>query len=86
MPDSGFIAELRKRKVFQVAAIYIAVAWGVTEIAVTVVDQLYLPPWVSTLAVIGFIVGFPIAMFLAWAFDITSEGIQRTTVAFMAVS
>ncbi len=81
MPDRGFIAELRKRKVFQVAAIYSAVAWGVTEIAVTVVEQLFLPPWVSTLAVIGFVVGFPIAIFLAWTFDITSEGIQRTTVS-----
>ena len=55
MAQSGFIAELRKRKVFQVAAIYVAVSWGVTEIAVTVVEQLFLPPWVSTLAVIGFI-------------------------------
>ncbi len=81
MPESGFIAELRKRKVFQVAAIYVAVSWGVTEIAVTVVEQLFLPPWVSTLAVIGFIAGFPVAMFLAWAFDISSEGIQRTTVS-----
>ena len=81
MPESGFIAELRKRKVIQVAAIYVAVAWGVTEITVTVVDQLFLPPWVSTLAVIGFIAGFPVAMFLAWAFDISSDGIQRTTIA-----
>ena len=80
MPESGFIAELRKRKVFQVAAIYVAVSWGVTEIAVTVVEQLFLPPWVSTLAVIGFIAGFPVAMFLAWAFDISADGIQRTTV------
>jgi TolB-like protein/tetratricopeptide (TPR) repeat protein len=81
MPESGFIAELRKRKVFQVAAIYVAVSWGVTEIAVTVVEQLFLPRWVSTLAVIGFIAGFPVAMFLAWAFDISSEGIRRTTVS-----
>ena len=81
MPQSRFIAELRKRKVIQVAAIYVAVAWGVTEITVTVVEQLFLPPWVSTLAVIGFIAGFPVAMFLAWAFDISSEGIQRTTVS-----
>jgi TolB-like protein/cytochrome c-type biogenesis protein CcmH/NrfG len=80
MPGSSFFAELRERKVPQVAAIYVAVAWGVTEIAVTVVEQLFLPQWVATLAVIGFVVGFPIAMFLAWTFDITSEGIQRTEV------
>jgi len=80
MAGSSLFAELRERKVPQVAAIYVAVAWGVTEIVVTVVEQLFLPQWVATLAVIGFVVGFPIAMFLAWTFDITSEGIQRTEI------
>ena len=78
---SSFLGELRRRKVFQTAAIYGAIAWGVTEVAVTVTEQLFLPQWVSTLAVIGFVVGFPVAMFLAWTFDITSEGIQRTSVS-----
>ena len=81
MPGNSVFKELGKRKVFQTAAIYGAVAWGVTEVAVTVVEQLFLPQWVSTLAVIGFVVGFPVAMFLAWTFDITSEGIQRTSVS-----
>ena len=80
MAGGSFFAELRKRKVVQAAAIYGAVAWGVTEIIVTVVEQLFLPQWVSTLAVIGFVVGFPVAMFLSWTFDITSDGIQRTDV------
>lgn len=80
MPADSFFTELRQRKVVQVAAIYVAVAWGVTEILVTIVEQLFLPQWVSTLAVISFVVGFPVAMFLAWTFDITPEGIQRTTV------
>jgi len=79
MSEGSFFAELRKRRVIQVAAIYGAVAWGVTEILVTIVEQLFLPAWVSTLAVIAFVVGFPIAMFLSWTFDITPEGIQRTT-------
>ena len=81
MPLQSFFAELRKRKVVQVAAIYGAVSWGVTEVVVTVVDQLFLPQWVSTLAVIGFVVGFPVAMFLSWTFDITSGGIQRADVS-----
>jgi TolB-like protein/tetratricopeptide (TPR) repeat protein len=80
MPLQSFFAELQKRKVVQVAAIYGAVAWGVTEIVVTVVEQLFLPQWVSTLAVIGFVVGFPVAMFLSWTFDITADGIQRTDI------
>ena len=80
MAKRSFIMELRKRKVVQAAAIYGAVAWGVTEVLVTVVEQLFLPQWVSTLAVIGFVVGFPVAMFLSWTFDITAGGIERTTV------
>jgi TolB-like protein/tetratricopeptide (TPR) repeat protein len=80
VPGSSFFSELRRRKVLQAAAIYGAVAWGVTEVVVTVVEQLFLPQWVATLAVIGFVVGFPIAMFLAWTFDFTSEGIRRTDV------
>jgi len=81
MIGRSFFSELRKRKVLQTAAIYGAVAWGVTEVAVTVVEQLFLPQWVATLAVIGFVVGFPVAMFLAWTFDFTAEGIQRTAVS-----
>jgi len=81
MSAGSFFTELRKRKVVQTAAIYGAVAWGLTEVAVTVVEQLFLPQWVSTLAVIGFVVGFPVAMFLSWTFDLTSEGLQRTTIA-----
>ncbi|MGB5335212.1 MAG: tetratricopeptide repeat protein [Woeseiaceae bacterium] len=80
MTGASFFTELRRRKVLQAAAIYGAVAWGVTEIIVTVVEQLFLPQWISTLAVIGFVVGFPVAMFLSWTFDITSEGIQRTDI------
>ena len=81
MADNSFFSELRRRKVLQSAAIYGAVAWGVTEVLVTVVEQLFLPQWVATLAVIGFVVGFPVAMFLAWTFDLTSEGLRRTDVA-----
>ena len=81
MSAKSIFAELRRRKVVQTAAIYGAVAWGVTEVAVTVVEQLFLPQWVATLSVIGFVVGFPVAMFLAWTFDLTSEGLQRTTIA-----
>lgn len=80
MAGDSFFAELRRRKVFRAAAIYGAVAWGLTEIVVTIVEQLFLPPWVATLSVIVFVVGFPVAMFLAWTFDITAEGIERTEI------
>ena len=80
MAENSFFVELRKRKVFQSAALYIAVAWGATEILVTVAERLFLPDWIPTLVVIVFVVSFPVAMFLAWTFDITSEGIHRTTI------
>ncbi len=80
MAGDSFFGELRRRKVLQAAAIYVAVAWGVVEIVVTIVEQLFLPQWVATLSVIAFVVGFPVAMFLAWTFDITREGIRRTEV------
>jgi TolB-like protein/Tfp pilus assembly protein PilF len=80
MAGRSIFAELRKRGVVQAAAIYGAVAWGVTEVMVTVVEQLFLPQWVSTLTVILFVVGFPVVMFLAWTFDFTAEGIRRTAV------
>ena len=80
MSDGSYFSELRKRKVVQAAAIYGAVAWGVTEVLVTVVEQLFLPQWVSTLAVIFFVVGFPVAMFLSWTFDFTAKGIHRTDI------
>ena len=81
MPGTSFLTELRRRKVLQAAAIYGAVAWGVTEVIVTVVEQLFLPQWVATLAVIFFVVGFPIAMFLSWTFDLTADGIQKTAIS-----
>jgi len=80
MAKNSFLAELSKRKVIRAAAIYGAVAWGVTEVVVTVVEQLFLPQWVATLAVISFVVGFPVTMFLSWTFDLTSGGFERTTV------
>ena len=80
MAEQSYFAELRKRKVVRTALIYLAVAWGLTEGLVLIVDQLFLPQWVATLTVILFVIGFPIAMFLAWTFDVTPEGIQRTAV------
>ncbi len=80
MAGDSFFSELSKRRVFRAAAIYGAVAWGLTEVIVTVVEQLFLPAWVATLTVIIFVVGFPAAMFLAWTFDLTAEGIQRTNI------
>jgi TolB-like protein/Flp pilus assembly protein TadD len=80
--DSGrimaFLAELKRRRVGKVAFAYGAVAWGVTEGASVVLPALHVPEWAMTFIVVFLLVGFPIAMVLAWIFDATPEGIQRT--------
>ncbi len=61
-----WVREMSKRRVFRLAAIYIAGAWGLTEIITGVAEALYWPDWTRTAAVVMFIVGFPIAMVLSW--------------------
>jgi adenylate cyclase len=74
----GFLAEVKRRRVGKVAIAYGAVAWAVTEAASVVLPALYVPEWAMTLIVVFLLLGFPIAMVLAWIFDATPEGIQRT--------
>jgi class 3 adenylate cyclase/tetratricopeptide (TPR) repeat protein len=73
--------ELKRRRVFRVAAAYAIVAWLVTQIATTVVPELFLPAWITRAVIVFAILGFPIAMVLAWAYDITREGLKRTLPA-----
>ena len=73
-----FLEELRRRRVGKVAIAYGAVAWGVTEASSVVLPALRVPEWAMTFIVVFLLVGFPIAMVLAWVFDATAEGIQRT--------
>jgi TolB-like protein len=75
---ASFFRELKKRRVYQSAVAYAVVAWGVTEILEGVVAGLGWPDWLATLAVILFVMGFPVAMFLAWVYDWTPDGIRRT--------
>lgn len=77
-PIPKFIAELKRRHVFRVVAAYAVVAWIITEVTATVAPALHLPQWVLTLVVVLAIAGFPIAAVLAWAYDITPDGVQRT--------
>jgi TolB-like protein len=76
--DVSLFAQLKERRVFRSAIAYAVVAWGITEILDGIVEGLGWPDWIATLAVILFVTGFPVAMFLAWVFDWTPEGIRRT--------
>jgi TolB-like protein/cytochrome c-type biogenesis protein CcmH/NrfG len=75
----GLVAELGRRRVLQVALIYAAIAWTITEALSFLLDALpVLPEWSKALVAIIFLAGFPVAMFLAWRFDIGPSGIRRT--------
>ena len=75
----GLVSELGRRRVLQAAIIYAAIAWSVTKIMSLLLDALPLSPeWSKALVAIIFVVGFPVAMFLAWCFDIGPGGIKKT--------
>ena len=74
----GFFCELRRRKVWRVAAGYSVVGWLIIQFATTVFPALALPVWTARLVIILVLAGFPIALILAWAFDVSSAGIEKT--------
>ena len=76
-----WLAELRRRKVTRVAIAYLLVAWVVVQIAGETFEPLGLPMWSRTLVIVALAIGFPIALALAWAFDVTPRGIERTPAA-----
>ncbi|MBT8066660.1 MAG: hypothetical protein KJO09_05430 [Gammaproteobacteria bacterium] len=74
----SLIQELKRRNVFRVAAIYVVVSWLLMQIADVMFPALLLPEWAPTLLVAFLILGFPIALIFAWAFEMTPEGVVRT--------
>ncbi len=73
-----FFAELRRRNVYKVAVAYAIVAWLLIQIATQVFPFFEIPNWAVRLVVLAIMIGFPIAVVLAWAFELTPEGIKRT--------
>jgi TolB-like protein/Flp pilus assembly protein TadD len=73
-----FFAELKRRKVFQVAALYGIVAFVVLQVADLVLPTLGIPEWGMRLILVLILFGFPIALVLAWAFETTPDGVRRT--------
>jgi TolB-like protein/Tfp pilus assembly protein PilF len=73
----AILTEFKARHVFRVAVVYAVVSWIVVEPAATIFPILGLPKWTVTLIVILVLLGFPIALVLAWAFEITPEGVRR---------
>jgi TolB-like protein/Flp pilus assembly protein TadD len=79
--DRNFFAELKRRNVYKVAAAYAVVAWLLMQVASQIFPFFEIPNWVVRLVVLLLIIGFPIALIIAWAFEATSEGIKRTEAA-----
>jgi TolB-like protein len=77
----SLFAELKRRKVFRVSAAYAVVAWLVVEVSDTVFPRLGLPDWTVTFVILLLLLGFPVAVFLAWAYDLTPDGVKRTEQA-----
>lgn len=73
----GFFSELKRRNVFRVGAAYVVLGWVVIQVTDTVAPALGLPDWTLALVTWIGIVGFPFALLLAWAFELTPEGIKR---------
>jgi TolB-like protein/Tfp pilus assembly protein PilF len=79
MSDStGLFTELKRRNVFRVGAAYAVVAWLLIEVSDTVFPRLGLPEWTVTFVIALLALGFPVALFLAWAYELTPEGVKRT--------
>jgi len=76
-----FFAELKRRNVYKVAIAYGVVAWLLIQVATQVFPFFEIPNWVVRLVVLVIIIGFPIALIVAWAFELTPQGLKRTEVA-----
>jgi TolB-like protein len=75
---TGFFDEVKRRKVYQVAAAYIIVAGGIIQLASAAFPAWELPNWALRLVIVLLLMGFPIALILAWAYDITAQGVRAT--------
>src|SRR5438094_3827486 len=82
----NFFAELKRRNVYKVAVAYAIVGWLVVQIATQVFPFLEIPNWIVRLVIVLVAIGFPIALVIAWAFELTPEGLKRTEVADAAVA
>src|SRR5215813_9755896 len=78
MSERNFFAEVKRRNVYKVAVAYAIVGWLSIQIATQVFPFLEIPNWVVRLVIVAVAIGFPIALVIAWAFELTPEGLKRT--------
>src|ERR1700730_656941 len=86
MNFSNFFHEVKRRTVYKLAVAYATVGWLLVQIATQVFPFLEIPNWVVRLVIVLVAIGFPIALVIAWAFELTPEGIKRTEDVDLATS
>jgi tRNA A-37 threonylcarbamoyl transferase component Bud32/membrane-associated phospholipid phosphatase len=74
----SFFSELKRRRVYHTAVLYVVIGLGIVEAADVTFPVLGLPPWMMSLVVLGTLLGFPLALVLAWMYDLTFQGLRRT--------
>ncbi|HKI45287.1 MAG TPA: hypothetical protein VKA08_08165, partial [Balneolales bacterium] len=72
------ISELGRRNVFKVATTYVIAGWLIIQVVTSVFPAFKFPSWTTQFVIILVIIGFPIALIIAWAFELTPEGVKRT--------
>tara|TARA_R110000737_G_scaffold281582_1_gene288194 strand:- start:3838 stop:5985 length:2148 start_codon:yes stop_codon:yes gene_type:complete len=75
--SSSFFSELKRRNVYKVGIAYLVLAWVVVQVTATAVPALHLPVWINSAVFLFGAIGFPFALFFAWEFEITHEGVKR---------
>src|SRR5215472_4615930 len=78
MNPTELFTELKRRNVYKVAATYAVVGWLLIQVATQVLPFLEIPNWAIRLIILVTALGFPVALIIAWAFELTPEGIKRT--------
>src|SRR5205809_3710179 len=78
MKPKGFFGELKRRNVYKVAVAYLVAGWALAQGIAQVFPVFDIPNWAVRLIVLAIVIGFPIALVIAWAFELTPEGLKRT--------
>src|SRR5213595_1012487 len=81
MNPGNFFAELKRRNVYKVAVAYVVAGWALSQGIAQVFPVFDIPNWIIRFIVLLVILGLPIALVLAWTFEITPQGIKRTEIA-----
>ena len=73
----SLLTELKRRNVFRVATAYVVIAWAIAQVADLAFDNFGTPEWVGKTVLFVLVLGFPLAVFFAWAFELTPEGVKK---------